>query len=70
MKMNPDKKQWLPIYGAYKAIKDDQEGQPSIIETNYWTSPMYHSIVSITPILATGLTTLILATKGLMKLIN
>ncbi len=68
--MTPDKKQWLPVYGAYKAIKDDQEGNPSILEEHYWTSPVYHAIVSLTPVMATGLAALIVATKGLMNLVE
>ena len=27
-----DSKQWIPIYGIYKAIKDDLAGKPSVLD--------------------------------------
>ena len=31
----PDKKQWFPLYGAYKMIEDSREGKPAINDIDY-----------------------------------
>ena len=40
----PDWKQWIPYYGIYKANRDFKDGKPSIIETSYAGSLLYHSV--------------------------
>jgi hypothetical protein len=42
----PSWKQWIPIYGVYRAITDFNNGKPSVIQTNHSISGLYHSVVS------------------------
>lgn len=45
----PNWKQWLPVYGVYKALRDNAAGRPSIIDEDhmirYAAGIFYHSVV-------------------------
>ena len=62
-KDKPDWRQWIPIYGIYKSIKDDSNGKPSLcdstIKKRFCLGLVYHGAVSIYPIL-----------KGIEKIIS
>lgn len=51
---SPDWKQWIPVYGMYKAITDARAGKPSIAEDlggdhtlRFFLSGFYHTITTI-----------------------
>ncbi|OGJ12638.1 hypothetical protein A3K82_02070 [Candidatus Pacearchaeota archaeon RBG_19FT_COMBO_34_9] len=62
---NPDWKQWVPFYGIYQIMKDEQEGKPSVRDNmksiQYWGSSIYHGVLTISPIV-------IAITKGLEQI--
>ena len=51
----PDWKQWLPVYGVYKAMKDLVDRKPSIVDfgdkSTYFSSMVYHGAFTFTPVL-------------------
>ena len=45
---NPDWKQWIPVYGIYRVVKDAKEGKPSLADGKNYperVSSFYHGIV-------------------------
>ena len=51
---SPDWKQWIPVYGIYKAIADAKANKPSIAQSfegdhdaRFYLSAFYHSTTTI-----------------------
>jgi len=50
----PDWKQWIPIYGIFKAFNDEKNDKPTIYQggpLNYYSSMAYHIVTSTSTII-------------------
>lgn len=54
----PDWKQWLPVYGIYKTLKDNSNNKPNIIFSRteptsdlvFWGSALYQGVSTVTAV--------------------